>query len=177
MPISLDKCKADMKKYVRKTKDYPKLSVTHVESVPAPGIKSLMFKAVVLGETDNYTSYIQFFKVDYNEKQDKDFTVPALVASSTVFHKKPSLKANPVFLYCSCEDFRFRWMKPLYDNKGLLGNWKRYSRVTAPPPKGHTYLNPQADGLKPQNADSYTGYCKHIFNLLGNLKNSSQVVD
>ena len=102
MPILLPKVKQELLQYGRNPADYPKLNTKNLESVPAPGIKSLMFKTTVLGETDNYTSYIQFFKLLFSETKDNETSVPAKVNNKVVYHKKPSVKENPVFLYCSC---------------------------------------------------------------------------
>lgn len=167
MPVFLKDVEIDLLKFGRNADHYPKYKTKNLESLPAPGTNSIMFKTVVLGEKDNYTTYIQFFKVDFQEAKAGDFVVPAKIGSSVLYHKKPSTDKNPVFLYCSCQDFRYRFSKPLYDSKGLLGNWQRYKRVTPEPPVGYPHVNP----------DNRLGYCKHISSMILDLKAKGQVVD
>lgn len=153
-----------MLKFPRNPKDYPKLKIKNIESKASPGIKSLMFKSIVLGETDDYVTYIQFFKVDYSDTKDKDFLVPAKVEGRLKYYKKPGVSSNPVFLKCSCPDFRFKWEKSLYDNQGLLGNFRRYTKVS-----GST--------RPPANPDNLMGVCKHLWNFLGSLRDTGQITE
>lgn len=163
MPVFFKDVKNDMAKFPRDPSDYPRLDVKSLEFTAAPGINSLTYKAQVLGETDTYLVYIQWFKVDFSEDKDATHELPAKGGDKLVYYTQPRISGNPVFMKCSCPDFRFTWEKQLYDGKGLLGNWRRYTRVTPP------------SGRPPRNPKNVEGFCKHIYNLLGALRDAGQI--
>lgn len=164
MPVFLKNVKGDMLKLPRDPKEYPNLTVQRFEVTTSPGIKSITYKAIVLGESDNYSTYVQFFKLSFQESKDSKHPVESKVGRSKIYHNRPSISTNPVFLKCSCPDFRFVWEKPLYDNKGLIGRWRKYTKVP-----GSTRA--------PRNPENYIGYCKHVNSLLFRLRNSGIITD
>lgn len=164
MPVFFKDVKTDMKKVPRDPNSYPRLPNRKVESIARPGIKSLTYKSIILGETDNYISTIQFFKVGFNGGKNKKFSIPSKVEGKLVYHEKLSIKKHPSMMKCSCPDFRFMWEKPLYDNKGLIGRFRKYTKV--------------AGSTRPsRNPDERIGFCKHVNSLLSALKDSGQITD
>ena len=155
---------------------YTKLPVKKIESVARPGINSLTVRSVVTGEfirekangskgKRKYRTSVQFFELQFSETKSKFFSVPAKVGGKLMYHQVPNLKENSVKLKCECEDFRFRFEKELFDNKGLIGRFRKYVRKTPPPPEGHPFANPE----------ELMGYCKHVHSLLTSLKNAKRI--
>ena len=107
-----------------------------------------------------YVVYLEFQKLPYAEsiddgqvKADNTWSVQEYKGEKYYF-EKPSLDKSPIRIRCSCDDFRYRFEKECYE-AGILygGTWKRYHRITPPPPEGRPYANP----LK------IPGMCKHIY--------------
>lgn len=157
--------KAQLKRFGRDPGKYSQLPIRNLDSVASPGLGTLMFKTTVVSESgkDSYTAYMQFFGIKFGEEKDLNLIIPAKVNNRLIYHAKPSINNNQVQLYCGCQDFRFRFSKPLYDNKSLIGNWQRYTRVT--------------DHYPPVNPENLCGYCKHIESFLIALKASGQITD
>ena len=165
MPVKLVDVRKEMLKFPRNPADYPKLQMKSLESRASPGINSVFYKAVIQGESkDKYTTYVQFFQISFNDQKSVIHTEAAKVDDRAVYHAKPSSKANPVNLKCSCPDFRFTWEKELYDHKGLIGAYRKYRRVP-----GST--------RPPRNPEHYIGLCKHVMSLLTALHDSKRVID
>lgn len=165
MPLLLSKVYSGLSAFGRNPGSYPPLRMKRLDTLASPGIKSIMYKSVMEGETSDYLTYVQFFELEYNAKKDKDFTEAEKVAGKIMYHKKPSIAKNPVALKCSCTDFRFCFEKELFDNKGLIGNWRKYTPV-APP-----------SGRPPKNPGHHVGTCKHSHNLVSVLKSNGRIVD
>ena len=165
MPLFVSDIKSEMKQFPRTVKQYPRLKIKSLEEVFMVGVKSLLYKSVIEGETDDYLTTVRFFNIEINETKTKQFTEIVKVGDKIKYFKSPGVRSNPVMLKCSCPDFRFRWEKPLFDNKGLIGNWRKYERKTPPPPIGWPYANP----------DDLVGFCKHIWSLLNALRDSGRV--
>jgi len=179
----------------RDTRRYPKLKVSNITSRPAPGVRTLTYKGVVTSEktsaksASRYLVQVQFSGVTYS-REKKEGYVPVKIGGSLWYYKVPKVRTNPVSLKCQCDDFRFYWEKWLYDNKALIGNYRKYDakkidkqngvstrgqtyytlgpgyvRKTPAPPEGRPYLNP----------DELMGYCKHVHNFLLALKKGGMV--
>ncbi|MHA2202615.1 MAG: hypothetical protein ACW991_02890 [Candidatus Hodarchaeales archaeon] len=161
MPVDLKAVKRELNQFGRKLNKYPTYRVSKHSFRAAPGISSVMHKGVVHGETNNYMVHVQFFKVKFSKEKKKDYE-PVNVDGTLWYYKVPTIRSNPAKLKCSGPDFRFRFEKELSDEKGLIGNWRRYVRKTPPPPVGRPYANP----------DHYLGFCKHTYSLLKYLKNA-----
>lgn len=174
MPQSLKNIRKELRqlpsyKYApkRNINKYPVLEVikSTFNSRISPGIKSLYFKIVVKGEVNEdrpeqqYLTQVQFFKVEFSDEYKRGYTETE-INGKPIYFKPPTVSTSEVKLKCQCQDFRFYWEKELYDNKSLIGNWRRYVRKTPPPPEGRPYVNP----------DELVGYCKHIHNFLEHLK-------
>lgn len=170
MPKLLKSIRDEMKRLPRDPAKYPKLRVTKVESRPAPGINSLTFKAVVSSQFPGsrdpddipYITFVQFFDVLYEDKKKGKFTVPAKVGGTLKYHKVPSITGNRVALKCSCQDFRFVWEFPLFENDSLIGRFRKYTRVP-----GST--------KPPRNPDDLQGFCKHVWSLLNALNRAGSI--
>jgi hypothetical protein len=159
--------KREMVVHGRNPNHYKRLKVLALEIIPAPGVNLAAFKGIIQGETANYVSTIQFTGLEFGE-EEKD-SIEAKLGDKTLFFQKPLISRNDVKLKCSCPDFRFRFEKPLFDNKGLIGNWRKYTRVTPPKTRPSNAKNPNPDGH--DFVEPYiTGYCKHISSLLWSLK-------
>ena len=169
MPVALKTVKKDMETapkwspggIPRDPDKYDKFNIQNLESLAAPGIKSLTYKATVRGSTANYIAFVQFFGVDFKETKDQYFDRPQKFQGKIIYHRTPSVKLESVKLKCSCPDFRFTWEKPLFDSKGLIGTFRRYKRKTTDRP--------------PRNKDEVNGYCKHINSLLLALRNAEHI--
>lgn len=161
MPLYLKDVKRELRQFRKgaPTK-YPIYRVTSLTTVGSEVTKSVSHKAVVSGETNNYQLNVQFFKVFYSDTKKDDNYLPVQADGERAFFRVPTVRNNPVHIKCSCPDFRFRFEKQLYDAGGLVGNWRRYTRLTPPPPVGYPYANP----------DNYLGFCKHVWSLLDHLK-------
>lgn len=175
MPARIGKIRKEMTrlrsvKYAprRAVGKYPVLSVmegTH-EVKYSVGVKSMYHKAVVEGEITKgkpqkrYLVQVQFFDVDYSPDMKEGYIEGESTDKRKVYFKKLTVIGNQVKLKCQCEDFRFYWEKELYDDKGLIGNWRRYTRKTPPPPVGRPFVNEL--GL--------LGMCKHLHNMMEYLK-------
>lgn len=154
-----------------------KLKVTKFEEANAAGINSVTFRGIVTGEfvrqdedggrakRQKYRVAVQFFEVKFSKAKSKFFSIPAKIGKALQFRQVPNLKENTVKLKCSCPDFRFRFEKELFDNKGLIGRFRKYTRKTPPPPEGHPFANP----------DELMGYCKHVHSFLVRLKDNKQI--
>lgn len=165
MPVYLKDVKQELRKFrPGTTRKYPIYRVTKMTSVGSEITKSVSYKAVVSGETNNYQINIQFFKVKYAEGKKEGYS-PVDAEGEKLYYKIPTIRSNPVHIKCSCPDFRFRFEKELYDAGGLVGNWRRYTRKTPPPPKGYPYANPQ----------HLLGFCKHVWSALDHLKSKGLV--
>ncbi len=164
MPVFLKDVKKELRSFGRQAGKYPIYRVSKVTPLGSAITKSVSYKAVVTGETNNYQVNIQFFKVLFQENK-KDGFGKIMADGVNMFYKTPTVRANPVHIKCSCPDFRFRFEKELYDAGGLVGNWRRYQRKTPPPPVGHPYANPE----------HWLGYCKHVWSVLDFLKDKELV--
>jgi len=164
----------------RSPADYPRnLKVKELELTAMLGVKTLTFKGVVKSEFPqerakqkidvrgkmvkaplSYMVHIQFHNVDFQEEKDAEHEEAVKVGSKTVYFRRPRVGVNPLKLKCTCQDFRFNWEKELFDNKALIGSWRKYKRKTPPPPEGFPYANPF----------EYMGFCKHINSFLFHLR-------
>jgi hypothetical protein len=166
LPVYLKDVRDELKAFGRNPNKYDKYRVTQVQFRGSEITKSISYKAVVVGATNNYLVHIQFFKVDFlDEDPEKEGYKKITVDGETRWYKTPSVRSNPVNIKCSDPDFRFRFEKELYDNNGLIGNWRRYTRKTPPPPVGRPYANPK----------HLMGYCKHVNSLIYHLKNTGNL--
>lgn len=145
----------DPNKYIRS------LTANRLETRVAPGVKTVTFKANMEGEEDGpYVTQIRFFGIEDFSAEPKPGFVKAPFGSEVIYFRKPRISENPVALKCSCDDFRFVWEFPLSQKNSLIGSFRRYVRKTPPPPVGLPFRNP---------AD-HPGFCKHVWNLVGGLK-------
>lgn len=112
MPLYLrSDIEPDLLDFGRNPRKYPALTIKSLEVIPAPGIKSVTFKAVVQSESggDDYLTYVQFFDVDFASREvdgeggrTKGHTEVGRSGGNVVYWKKPSMRDNPVSLKCSC---------------------------------------------------------------------------
>jgi hypothetical protein len=170
MPILAKVLKTDMKKFPRKISDYSRLQVRSLEIQPAPGINVLSFVGMVRSETtpsNAYKTQIRFFDVEWSKTRTTRMDQPVPVGDNQTiwYHRIPNTRYNPIAIKCQCDDFRFRWEKQNHDAGSMIGNWRRYTRKTPPPPVGLPYVNP----------DDLLGYCKHIHNLFMALRDSGRI--
>lgn len=162
MPVFLKDVKAELQQFgrsVRKGEYRKQFRVSERQLVKKANLRnrSITYKTVVAGETNNYTVYVQFFGIDFREEPNNANTWLSVdVDGKKWWYRAPSARKNPVHLKCSDPDFRFRFEKPLFDAGGLIGTFRKYKRKTPPPPVGRPYANP----------DDLLGFCKHIWSLL-----------
>ncbi len=161
-----------------------KIQIKSFEEANAAGINSVTFRGVAEGQFKSnavrkgpkatsipppkfhdYRVAIQFFEVKFSDKKSKFFSEIVTVGGKVKFREVPNVKSNSVKLKCSCPDFRFRFEKELFDHKGLIGRFQKYTRKTPPPPEGHAFANP----------DELMGYCKHIHIFLKRLKANEKI--
>lgn len=164
MPIPLKKVYSGLSAFGRNPGSYPPLRMKKLETLASPGIKAIMYKSVIEGETSDYLTYAQFFGLEYKDTKDNNFTEAETVAGKVKYHEKPSVSKNEVQLKCSCTDFRFCFEKELFDNSGLIGAWRKYTPVKPP------------SGRPPKNPGNHVGLCKHVHNLIEILKRNGRVV-
>ena len=176
MPVSLPRVKRELKQFGRNPTKYPKPKIMKVTTSAALGVKTLTFRAVVKSQgkemtkpgpnpkgtkkVTNYLVTVQFFNVQFEQKKKDKTWKPIRIDGRLWYYKPPSVRTNLTKLKCPCDDFRWKWEFSLHDEKGLIGNFRKYNRKTPPPPMGYPYANP----------DEFMGYCKHINNLLLVLK-------
>ncbi len=101
-----------------------------------PGINSVTFIAMVKSLNSSpakgsksegaYRVQITFNNVEYKENSSNVHTMPARVDRKLYWYKQPTLADNPVQIKSTDQDFRFRFEKELFDNKALIGGWRRY---------------------------------------------------
>ena len=163
MPVLLENVQKELKE-IRDFKKYKIYPVTRIALTPAKGVKTVTYKANVKGDLDIYQTMIKFFGVDFVDA-DGTGVDKAKFRKDTYYFKKPGRRINEVQLKCSCSDFRFMFEKQLYDEKGLIGRWRKYKRKTPPPPIGRPFKNP----------DDYMGYCKHIWSFLEKLRTTKRI--
>jgi hypothetical protein len=158
---------------------YPKLKVTKLTQAGDLSAKTLTFSCIVASENPkrkgsrpNYKVTIKFHNMIYKEVETPQFNTRLLVSQRKKskkfvrWHKKPSVKLNPVSLKCQCEDFRHRFEHQLKSEKALIGGPRKYTRKTKPWEQGgYPYAN-ETDKL---------GYCKHIQSLFHVLKREKKI--
>ena len=168
--------KNDMIVYGRNPNRYERHTVTNLETSPSPGTNTVRFKGIVHGKTGNYITQVQFFNVDFAEEKDKEHSELVSVDGKPVFHMKPRINTNPVFMKFSCDDFRFTWEYPAALKGALVGNWRRYTRKTPPiPHRPKNAKNPNPIGVDFKNPENFLGYCKHINSLLYVLRDAKRI--
>lgn len=164
MPVLLKDIRADLIDFGRTPSKYPKLPMKVTDVVPMVGVKSITFKTIVKGSSGkNYTTYVQFHGVDFSNQEEDDIDTPIMVKGKEVYYARPSIGVNPVMVFCNCPDFRFRFSKPLYDEKGLIGMWQRYKKVPG-------------SNRGPVNPDNNLGFCKHINSVVNKLVASGMII-
>jgi hypothetical protein len=164
MPVFVKDVIDDLKDFGRNPTKYPKLPMRGLEISPMVGIKSLNFRGTVKGSSGkNYIATCQFHKVDYDSNENEDIKEPIDVKGKKVFYAKPSMSLNPVMVKCTCPDFRFRFEKPLYDDKGLIGMWNRYTKVPG-------------SNRGPVNPENHLGLCKHLYSFVNKLIAQSYII-
>ena len=170
-----------MKKY-RDPDSYKTQKILSMDKSLSPGTNMVQWKAVVKGQTPGkkYVAIVQFFDVSFVGNKRKGF----IQAGDELWYKSLKIKANPAKIKCSCPDFRFSFEKQNFDAKGLVGNWRRYTRKTAPKKRPTGAKNPNPDGKDFVNAPGIgndiqpggqPGYCKHIHSLFQALKNKRDI--
>ena len=102
---------------------------------------------------------MQFSETKSTKKNPSKFTVPAKVGDRIMFHPVPTVKENRVNLKCQCTDFRFVWEFPLFENKALIGRFRKYTRVPG-------------SARAPRNPNDLMGFCKHVWNFMRALENA-----
>lgn len=148
-----------------------------VECIPFEGMKSVVYhwrhKPTPLKRNkdgslpkgarkpSHYDVYLEFNQVNFAHEGDDiplNNTWQVLEYKGVkYFFEKPRIDKNPVRVKCACDDFRFRFEKECWEAKILYGGtYRRYHRLTPPPPEGRPYANP----LK------VPGMCKHIYNSI-----------
>jgi hypothetical protein len=167
MPKLLRDIRDELREFPRNPRKYPRLPLQSktLESRPQLYHNSIMYRAVVKGETANYVTSVQFWKIDFQSDKDESHSIPIKADGKLMYYKCPSVGRNAVKIKCSCEDFRYRWEYPLFQEGGLIGQFRKYTRKTPPPPAGAPYANP----------DEFLGYCKHVHSLLLALRDSELV--
>ena len=165
MPVLLESVKKDLKK-LRDFKKYKVYPVTNTAITPAKGVKTVTYKGDVKGSTDIYNTMIRFHNVEFVENIGSD-TRKVKFRNVTYYFKNPQEKVNEVQLKCSCHDFRFMFEKQLYDEKALIGRWRKYKRRTPPPP--------HPDGRPFMNPDDHMGFCKHLWSFMEKLKKDKRL--
>lgn len=178
MPIKLVRSKEELRRFGRKTSDYPKLSlVGEIDIIPEPGLGAVSFAANIKSETDPSDFYrvrIRFLDVKfYNGKQAN--TVEVEYRGEKKYMLVPAVRVNDTQQKCACFDFRFNFEKQLYDKQALIGNWRRYKRKTPPSVRPAKPKNPNPIGHDFKNPDNYKGFCKHLWSLLNILKDKGLV--
>ena len=157
---------------------YDQFAVNVTEIKPAPGIKSIYFKADVTGETDTYKNYIQFFDVNFKpeehavhaeakgkpEQKKEEPVKPAdpfpcnvKVGGKDYFFAPIQAGENRVKFYCKCSDMMFTFSYPDWNKDTFIGAYKKYIRVP-----GST--------RPPRNPDNIPGFCKHTMSHLRELQ-------
>lgn len=202
MPKTFKYIRTDLKKMPSKRyppkinpNNYPKLKVSDISVRPAPGVRTLEFKANVESERTSpkslprYTVKIVFYGIEFTKTRKEGF-IPIKVGNTLWYYEKPSARLHQVAIKCECDAYRFYWEKWNYDNKANIGQYRRYDarkidkengvdtrgvtyytlapgyiRKTPAPPEGRPYLNPK----------ELLGYCKHIHNLLLALKEADYI--
>jgi hypothetical protein len=171
MAFLLGQVKNMMKRYRDPDRIYrTRLKILSLDVSAAPGVKMLQFQGVVQSETkrsDSYTATVRFFDVKFSPEKMNTQHADIDVNGKQLFYPIPSIKRNPCQLKCDCQDFRFSFEKQNYDAGGLVGNWRRYKRVTPPAKRPPGATNPNLQGkdfvnAKPNGGDDVPGFCKHI---------------
>ncbi len=144
------------------------LELRGLEVVASVGVKQLTFRSAIKGTTGNiYRTSIRFNNVEFFKEPTKKATLTAVISSKTgkgiVYFAPVNIKRHNVMVVCKCPDSRFTWEKEDADVKALIGNWRRYTRVT--PPSGRPERNPTHS----------PGICKHIMYLLKMLKRQDYI--
>jgi len=152
---------------LRAPEKYPGYRVVDFKTQASPGIKTVLYRGSVRGEESEYATYMQFRNVEFSEEEKTGFipyeATDRTGGSKMSFYKIPELNRNPVALKCSCPDFRFFAEYPLYKAKSLIGQFRRYVRVSPP------------SGRPPKNPENILMYCKHIWSFANALKESELV--
>lgn len=181
MPVLLEKIQKELKN-LRNTNDYDILDVSKLAVQPMKGVKTVTYKANVKGGMPrrtpgssakrkkklDYQTMVQFLDVEFMESPT-DETITATYNKQPYYFKIPDVREKFIKLKCSCQDFRFMWEKQLWDEKGLIGKFRSYTRKTLVPPG-------DPKGRPPVNPDEYMGYCKHMHSTLEKLREKKKII-
>lgn len=185
MASNLKDIKKDLKQYRSdKPRGYSDLKVIDfkvskpldaIDIKASVGVKQITYIGAVRSEMTNpespdhqdiYKVSVRFGDIVFHpEKMNKTDTA-IIVNDKTYFYEVPSVGKNKVSLKCQCQNFRFDYEWQLYQDKALIGNWRRYKRLTPPAVRPANPTNPNPIGHDFVNPDNYLGYCKHIHNFL-----------
>lgn len=158
MAISFSSIKLDMSAYRNPANVASDVQVLGLRIEGWSQAKQLMFRAIMKGKSQSsYITMIIFDKITFTLTKDDTYNLPVAIDGKIQYAEMPNLWNNNIRLYCSCPDFRFRFSKELADVGGLIGNWRRYTKVP-----GST--------RGPVNPEHRLGYCRHIFSLLKSIK-------
>jgi hypothetical protein len=186
MATTIKGAKSGLKKFrPGKPKEFKKLKVLDDVAIRArPGNDSVTYSANVESEgtsdqsKDFYKTSIQFFGVEFGKRKSTKHSVPAKDPNGKlIFHSIPSTVTNRVALKCSCDDFRFAFEKQLFDDKSLIGSFRKYKRKTPPGTRPQNPKNPNPVGHDFVNPDNLLGFCKHVNSLMRALNKSKFIKD
>jgi len=175
--------------------EYPSLFVGKLEKTASPGVKTVTYTAKVKSEkppidraatgtklqtsAQEYITTIRFHDVRFEDTEftnsieasifsnvkDKKTGEVKKVLDGVFYHEKLSVDKHAVSLKGLCTDFRHRWETPLKAANAVIGQPRKYNRLTPPPPVGRPFRNPK----------NKLGMCKHVWNLLLELREKGEV--
>ena len=120
----------------------------------------------------SYRTRIRFEGVEFGDKKDDQFTIPAKVGSKLKFHEPLDTNKHKVSLKCNCQNFRHEYATQLAKKSSLIGAAPKYNRLTRPFKRPGKPSNPNPFGHDFVNPDNLLGFCKHTRNLITALKSA-----
>ena len=132
------------------------VNVVNYDIIPSVGEKTLLVKARVRGETNNYQTQIRFTNVKFASAAAAGYAQVKAVDGQDYFVKQFTASQTQAKVKCNCLDFYWRFATWNHGKKSLEGD---------PPPP---YI--KKTNSAPVNPNKVAGSCKHIMKLVAFLK-------
>lgn len=154
----------------RTVKDYTTLPLDKISTQASEKDGTVRFTALVASETTGvkYMTKVKFFDMDFKKIQSAQYKNKAgNHKKQYVYYRTPNANVNSVQLRCNCMDFQHRFMHPLAIFDALIGMPIELEggRKTGKWPVGRPEVN----------VTDKIGFCKHVANLLTELKKKNLV--
>lgn len=135
-----------------------KQQILNMSIVPYTGSNTLLIKSSVRGQTNTYTTHVQFEDVEFVDSGDSNAVEITGSDKQQYFIHPVVLSKNNIKVLCDCLDFRWRFAVANSKANSLYGN--------VPPPYVKKTDRP------PVNPQNTPGVCKHLIKTVETLQDA-----